>query len=105
RQHSALRFVLSEEVRVDGADSGDQAVGRGTLDQVLDRAPLPLRRYRQGAVLDEGPRITEVGDVLTGGSLLRLPAPRHGVRPRRIQRSGVPSTHFREVGTRVVFVT
>ena len=38
---------------VDPADAGDQPVGRRALDQVVERAPPPLRGDGQRPVLDE----------------------------------------------------
>ena len=43
---------------------GDQAVGRGPLEQLLLLTPGPLRRDREPAVLDEAALVDQVGEVL-----------------------------------------
>ena len=51
------------------ARAGDQAVGRGAREQLLELAAGPLRGDRQPAVLDEAvPDRTEIGDVLARGA-------------------------------------
>ena len=76
----AARALVAEQVAVDAADAGDQAVGGRALDQILERAPAALGGDRQRAVLDERARVAEVVDVLARGALARS---RAGARPRR----------------------
>ena len=49
----AARLLGAEQLRVDTANAGDHAVGRGVGDQVVQRTAPGLRRNRQRAVLDE----------------------------------------------------
>ena len=66
RQHGAARPFRVEEVAVDPADAGDEAVGRRVGDEVLGAAARPLGRDDEPAVLLEAVGVAEVLDVLPG---------------------------------------
>jgi hypothetical protein len=48
---------------VDARRAGDEAVGRGARDQVVQIAAKPLRGDREAAVFDERPRVDQILDV------------------------------------------
>src|SRR5581483_808294 len=52
----------------DPAHADDDAVGRGPLDQLVERAALALAGHHQRPVLHEAVGVAEVGDVLPGGA-------------------------------------
>ena len=66
REHGAAGPFLAEEVAVDPADAGDEAVGRRVGDEVLGAAARPLGRDDEAAVLLEAARVAQVLDVLPG---------------------------------------
>ena len=69
------------------------------------RAPLALRGDRERAVLDEGARVAEVGDVLARRALAGLAPPRDRVGPRRVERRRAwRCVHLGEIGADVVEV-
>ncbi len=92
-----MRIV--EAVAVDTPDTGDQAVGRRAVDQVVVVAPRPLRRHDERPVLLEAPGVAQVGDVLAGRS------PPSGVTARRrVGATGVegvrdPRPQFGQLGS------
>ena len=95
--HRAARGGIVEQRAVHRADAGDHAVGGRLVDQVLERAPAPLRRDHQPAVLDEGAGVAEVEHVLARGALLRGAPSRDRFRPRRVGGLGAPAQHLVEV--------
>ena len=70
-EHRAARAFPADERRVHAGGSGDEPVGRGAADEIVDSAPPTLRGDGEGAVLDEAAVIAEVGEVLARG-----PSPR-----------------------------
>jgi hypothetical protein len=52
---------------VDARRAGDEAVGRGARDQVVQIAAKPLRGDREAAVFDERPRVDQILDVSPRG--------------------------------------
>ena len=75
---------LAEELPVDARGAGDEAVGGGALDQVLELAAAALGGDREAAVLDEGSGVDEVGDVLPRGPRAGRVAPLDRVRTGRV---------------------
>ncbi len=59
----------------------------------------PLRRDDERAVLDEGPRVTQVRDVLAGGALSGVAAPSDGVGSRGVETERMPLEGFAQVAT------
>ena len=98
--HCALRFL--EQIAVDASDARDHPVGRSVLDQILDRAPPPLRRDHQRTVLDEGAGIAQVVDIFASGALTGLAPARDRVGPRRVEAERMTLDHFRKIGTHAI---
>ena len=69
RRTAPRRRAFAEEVTVTRADAGDQPVGGGAADQVVEFAAAALRGDREAAVLDEGAGVDQVVDVLAGRPL------------------------------------
>ena len=88
--------------RVHGGDAGDQAVGRGVADQIVDRAPPALGGDGERAVFDKGAVIDEIGDVLARGALVGLAAALDRGRAVFIERDGVPLDQFGQIGADVI---
>ena len=100
RQHGAARPFLVEEVAVDPADAGDEAVGRRVGDEVLGAPARPLGGDDEPAVLLEGVRVAEVLDVLP-----RRPAPARVPalgcrRTSRVEGGGDAGPQLLELGAR-----
>ena len=77
---------------VDRRGTGDQAVGRRALDQLLARAPALLGGEHQRSVLDEAAGVDEVVEVLARGAAALLVGAwqrRPGGRRRGSGRGGV----------------
>ena len=83
-EHRAGGRLPAEQLAVDARRAGDQAVGGGARDQVVELAPAPLGGDREAAVLDEGAGIDEVGDVLAGGPAAGGVAALHGLGTRPV---------------------
>ncbi len=92
--------AVLEQRRVRGADSPDEAVGGGVLDQVVERPTAALRGDHEGAVLDERAVVDEVGEVLAGRASPALPTPCHRRRSARVEPSFVAFDDIGEVGAR-----
>ena len=55
RHQDAAGVASLEQVAVDAANPGNHSVGRGALDQIVERAAAALRRDHQRAVLEKVP--------------------------------------------------
>ena len=87
-------------VAVDGADAGDEAVGRRPGDEVVELPTSPLRCDHQRAVLDEAARVDEVVDVLAGRALPGAAASLDRIGTCLVEADGVSLEHLGEVGPR-----
>ena len=103
--HRAADVGVAEQVAVDAADAGDHAVGRALVDQLLHRAPAPLRGDHQRAVLDEGAGIAEVLARSPGRCAAAWPAagppPRAGRRRGSVARRSSTSSQVGPDGVEV----
>jgi len=95
-EHSARRG-LAEEVAVDTGRAGEQAVGRGAGDQVVDLAPAALGGDREAPVLDEGAGVDELVEVLPGRAPTGRVAALEGVGTGLVAGEGAPRQHLGEV--------
>src|SRR6185295_15687523 len=102
RDHHAAGGIRAEFFRVHGGDAGDQAVGRGVADEVVDRAAAALGGDGERAVFDKGSFIDESGDVLPRRALVGLAAAFDRGRTVFIQRDGVALDQFGQIGTDVI---
>ena len=100
----AARHLGAEQRAVDGADAGDEAVGRRVRDQVIDGAAAGLGRVRERAVLGEAVRIDEVCDVLARAAQSEGVPLGHRLGPRRVMRQRVAVERLLEVGAQGRFV-
>ena len=100
--HHAAGGIRAEFFRVHGGDAGDQAVGRGVADEVVDRAAAALGGDGERAVFDERTFIDELGDVLARCALVGLAAALDRGRAVFIQRDGVALDQFGQIGTDVI---
>ena len=89
---------LAEEVAVDAAGAGDEAVGRGALEQLGKLAAGPLGGDRQPAVLDEAARVDEVVDVLARGAPAGGMAALDGLGARLVAGQRPPLQRLGQVG-------
>ena len=89
--------ALAEELAVDPGRAGDQAVGGGAGDQVLDLASPSLGGDRETAVLDEGARIDQVGEVLARRASAAGVAALDRVAARLVTGLRLPAQHLGEV--------
>ena len=80
-EDGAGAVLLAEQLAVDAGGSGDQAVGRGPLEQLAHLAAAPLGGDREPAVLDEAPGVDQILDVLAGGAAAALVAALDGLGP------------------------
>src|SRR5690606_39577437 len=72
--HDALPIYHGDRQPADRSRAGDQAVGRGASDEVVEAAPAALGGDGERAVFDEAVGIEQVGDVLAGrASARRVP--------------------------------
>ena len=97
-----LRFGFLEQIAVDAPDAGDHSVGRRVLDQVLDRAPPPLRRDHQRTVLDERARVAQVVDIFASRALTGFAPARDRLGPRGVESERVPLDYFRKIGAHAI---
>ena len=81
RDHDARCRLDSEELRVDRADPTHEAISRRLSDQLSLASTLSLRRIGESPVLDEAPRVDEIGQVLARGAEPRRSPPRHTFGP------------------------
>ena len=98
-QDGAARDVGGEHLAVDPPDARDQTVGGRARDEVVQAAPARLRGERQRAVLDEAARVTEIVEVLPGGTPpCRVPLA-HGSRSPLVPSAALALEHLGKVGT------
>ena len=95
---------LVEQLAVDRAHAGDDAVARRVLAQRLDRVALVLPRDDERPVFLEGPGIDEAVDVLARHAVAQLPAPGDRVRPVLVQPEGVAVVALAQVVADVIRV-
>ena len=79
-EHGVVVRHRHDRATVDRAHAADDAVGRGALDELLERAATALRGHDQRPVLDERSLVDEIGDVLPRRAASRVVTPRDGVR-------------------------
>jgi hypothetical protein len=91
------RRLIREELAIHPRGPADQAVGRGALDQVLQLAAAPLRRYRVPPVLDEAAGIDQVADVLPRRAAAGLVPPSDGILTRLVLGQPAPAQQLGEV--------
>lgn len=82
---------------VDSPRPRDEAVGRRTLEQLLEVAASPLSRDRERPVLDEAALVDEVADVLARGAPPSGAAAAHRLGPRVVARQRLALEHLGEV--------
>ncbi len=102
RHQDAVGIFLADQIAIDAADAGDQAVGGRVLDQVLDGAAAALRGDHQRAVLDEAAGIAQVVDVLARGALMSFAPARDRLGPRIIEAERVALLHFLQIVADVI---
>src|SRR6185436_20830932 len=86
------------QLGVDGADTGEQAVGRGGLDEIVEAAPPALRGEGERAILGEAARIDERGDVLARGAVAGVAAARDGGGASGVEADRVARADLGEIG-------
>src|SRR5262249_50298109 len=90
--------LLTEQLCVDRADTGDNSVAGRVLDEVLERTPPALRGEGERAVLDEASFVEEIREVLPRGALVGLASPRDGVGPILVEPETMAGNRFPEIG-------
>jgi len=101
-EHGALRSVSTNQRCVHPCDAGDEPVGRGSLHEVIHTAAAALRGDRKTPVLDETPRITQIGDVLARGPAACRVAGGDDIGAALVLCQAPASTRFSEVRTHVL---
>ena len=102
RHDYAASLRIAEKRTVHLADARNQAVGRGLVDQLLDGAPLTLRRDHQRAIFDERLRVDQVRDVLPCRPLTGLPPSFDGPGAVFVEAFGETFPEGREVGSNLI---
>ena len=100
--HHRPRLLLVEQLAVDRADPGDQAVRRGVPAQFLHVVAPVLACNDQRPVLLERPGVHELVDVLAGHPVTAGVAFLHRLGPVLVQGVGVAFVQLLQVGTDVV---
>jgi len=103
-QHGVVVRHHHHPSTVDGRQPTDESVGRGLLDQLVQRPSTTLGRDDQGAVLDQSSRIDEIGHVLARRATSRPTALLGGFRSGRVVDPEVSTRHLGEVGSLGVVV-
>ena len=90
--------LRAEQRSVDGAETGDDAVGRRVAQQLVHRAAAALRGDGQRAVFDEAAGVAQILDIgPRGAAALRVPLG-DGFVARRVACQSVARDHLGEVG-------
>ncbi len=92
------RRRVSESIAVDPGGAGDQPVRRRPLEQLTKLTAGPLGSDREAAVLDEAPRIDEVGEVLAGRPPVASMALRDRIRARLVAEQRLALAELAELG-------
>ncbi len=100
--HHAACLDVREQMAVDRADAGYQAVGRTGFDQLFQRTATALRGDRQRAIFDKTFGIAQVDNVFARGALAGFAAARDRIGPRIVQPDCVALPHFGQIVTLVI---